>query len=176
MPRQDKKTSYLATAALLLALALIASYIDSLFSSLMPLPGVKLGLANIVVMFAFYNLSKPTAAVISLLRVVIVAMLFGNVASLLFSLCGAICSFTALLALFPFEKKGKLSKIGISIASAALHGAGQIIAAAALYGSYGIIYYLSYLLFASVPLGILTGALLIAVEKRIKSNVIQGRI
>ena len=159
----------LAYSALLLSLAMVLSYVDSLFSSLLPLPGLRLGLANIVIMFAFFKIGKIQSAVISFLRIALISMLFGNVSSFLFSVMGALCAYTALFSLSFFQDR--VSRIGISIASAAFHSIGQIFAACLIYGAAGLIYYLPYLLIMSLPLGVLTGTLLIITENKLSLKI-----
>lgn len=169
MQRQGKYNKKIAYSALLLSLAIVLSYVDSLFSSLLPLPGLRLGLANIVVMFAFFKIGKAPSAVISFLRIVLISMLFGNVSSFLFSVMGATCAYIALFSLSFFQDR--VSRIGISIASAALHSLGQIFAACLIYGTLGLVYYLPYLLIMSLPLGVLTGTLLIVTENKLSLKI-----
>ena len=159
----------LAYSALMLSLAIVLSYVDSLFSSLLPLPGLRLGLANIVIMFSFFKIGKLSSAVISFLRVVVISMLFGSVSSFFFSLMGALCSYIGLFALSFVQKYA--SRIGISIASAALHSIGQIFAACLIYGTVGLICYLPYLLIMALPLGVLTGTLLIVTENKLSLKI-----
>ena len=150
--------------AMLLASVLLLSYIEHLLLPYLFLPGVHLGLANVGIMYAFFRVSRMDAAVISLLRVFLMAMLFGSISSFAFSLCGAAFSYLAILSLSFLGER--VSRIGISVASAALHGTGQILAAAILYGTVGVFGYLPLLLLLSIPLGVLTGLLLILLEAR----------
>lgn len=152
--------------AMLLSAALLLSYIEHLLVPYLFLPGVHLGLANVGIMYAFFRIGRLDALCVSLLRVCLMAMLFGSLSSFLFSLFGAVLSYLAILLLSLLG--ARVSRIGISVASAALHGTGQILAAAILYGTFGVFGYLPLLLVLSLPLGIATGSLLILLEARTK--------
>ncbi len=145
----------------LLALAMICSYLEFLLpiGVLIPLPGVKLGLANVVITAIFFLQSPVDAAVVSLLRVLLSALLFGNPVSLLLSLSGALFAFLSMLAikrLFP----RRVSMIGVSVLAATGHHIGQILAAALLFDLGVMLAYLPLLLLAGVLTGGLTGLLL----------------
>ncbi len=149
----------LAYTGLLTALALIFSYLESFLPPPLPLPGFKLGLGNLVVLFAAYFLSLPHAALISLLRVLVTGLLFGSPTGFFFSLSGAAFAFLTLI----FSKKilGKrVTFIGVSALSAAAFNTGQLLAASLLYQSLSLLGYLAALLAASAILGALTGCLL----------------
>ena len=155
--------------AMLLAAVLLLSYIEHLLVPYLFLPGVHLGLANIGVMFAFFRIGKWDALGISLLRVFLMGLLFGSFSSFCFSLCGALCAYLIILLLSIFG--AHVGRIGVSVASAAMHGTGQIIAAALLYGTAGVFGYLPLMLLLSVPLGMATGVLLILLEARTKTLI-----
>ncbi len=165
--RGHMRTRALALSSCFLAIALIFSYVEMLLFP-MTFPGIKLGLANIVVMFAFFTVGKRHAVAVSYLRVVLSAILFGNASTLLFSFVGSTLSLAMLLLSVIMGKK--ISRMGVGIMSSAMHGVGQIIAAMIMYSSFGIIYYLPLLLITSVPLGIFSGVLLVLVEDRLKKH------
>ena len=121
-------TKKLALAAVLTALALGLSTLENLFpvSLLVPLPGIKLGLANIVTVFALYRLGAPFALAILVARCLLGAMFAGNVSALLFSLMGGVL---AMLVMILLRRAKRLSVYGVSIAGAAAHNIGQICAA-----------------------------------------------
>lgn len=156
----DRPTRRLAYGALLLALALLLSYIEHLVPLSFVLPGMKVGLPNVAVMYAFFHLDKRSAAVISFLRVLLGSLLFGSAASLFFSLLGAAFSYAVLLLL----SCAPLGRVGISVGCAAAHGTGQILAATVLYGT-SVISYLPYMLLAALPFGALCGLLLYMCER-----------
>ncbi len=155
-------TKKLTQTAILAALALALSLLERLLplSLVLPLPGVKLGLSNLVTLFALYTLGLPYAAAILLLRVVLGSVFSGSVTALLYSLVGGLLSLgtMALLKRFP-----GLSIYGVSVGGAAMHAAGQILAAALLLGSASVVWYLPALLGVSVLTGLLIGGLAAAV-------------
>lgn len=155
----------LATDALALSLALVLSYLESLVPLSFILPGLKLGLANVAVMFVFYQVGRVDAAAVSLLRVTVVALLFGSASSFLFALGGAVLSYLALLALSLLGRR--IGRVGLSVGAAAAHVTGQILAAILLWGTPGLLGYLPWLLLGSLPLGTLCGILLIFCEARL---------
>lgn len=149
-------THKLALCAVLAALALALSYMESMFPTafLIPLPGFKLGLANIVTVFALYYLGTVPAFAILITRCLLGAMFAGNVSALLFSLMGGILAM-AVMALL--HRLPGLSIYGVSIAGAAAHNIGQVGAAVVTLGSTVAIAYLPLLLIVSLFTGALTG-------------------
>ncbi len=147
-------TERLTRCAVLAALALAFSYLESMFPLPLPLPGVKLGLANIVTVFALYALGAAEAAAILLVRVLLGAMFAGNATALLYSLLGG---FSALLAMLLLRRCAPLSVYGVSVGGAAAHNCGQIGAALLLLGSAAPLAYLPALLLVSLFTGALTG-------------------
>lgn len=152
-----EKTRELALSAILVALAMGLSYLERLFplQLLIPLPGVKLGLANVVTMMALYFLGAKTAFAILLVRCLLGGLLGGNISGLAMSLGGGICAFAAmtLAKRLPF-----FSVYGVSVLGAAAHNTGQVLTAAALLYSIHTFAYLPFLLFVSIVSGFLTGA------------------
>lgn len=149
-------TKKLALAAVLTALALGLSTLENLFpvSLLVPLPGIKLGLANIVTVFALYRLGAPFALAILVARCLLGAMFAGNVSALLFSLMGGVL---AMLVMILLRRVKRLSVYGVSIAGAAAHNIGQICAAMLVLGGTAVLGYLPALLGVSLVTGALTG-------------------
>ncbi|MBQ9393196.1 MAG: Gx transporter family protein [Oscillospiraceae bacterium] len=147
------KTKKLTTLALLAAAAMILSYIESLLPGV-GIPGVKLGLANIAVMFALYRLGWREAAAVSLVRVIAVTLLFGSLAALLYSVAGALCSLGVMALL---RRTDRFSCAGVSVAGGVAHNAGQIIAAMLLLSTPGLMYLLPVLVLSGLGAGILTG-------------------
>ena len=150
------KTRELTLCAVLAALALALSYMESFFplALIVPLPGVKLGLANIVTLYALYALGFPSALAILLVRCTLGALFAGNASALLFSLLGGLA---ALLAMALLRKAKGLSIFGVSIAGAAAHNIGQVCAAMLTLGSGAPLYYLPFLLLVSLFTGALSG-------------------
>lgn len=157
-------TRRIAYDAAFLILALALSYLEVLLpiGAVIPIPGFKLGLANVVVMLVLWRVSATDAATVSALRVLIMGMLFGTPVSFLFSLCGAVLSFFTLL-LLRTASFGKVSFIGISVLSAAAHNLGQLLCAGAFFGFGVVTSYLPFLLVASAVFGTVSGAVINAV-------------
>ena len=149
-------TKNLALCAVLTALALGLSTLENLFpvSLVVPLPGVKLGLANIVTVFALYELGAVPALVILLARCGLGSLFAGNVSALLFSLLGGL---TAILVMIGLKRCRRLSIYGVSIGGAAAHNLGQMAAAVITLGSTMVLGYLPFLLAVSLVTGTLTG-------------------
>ncbi len=147
-------TKQLTLCALLAALALALSYVEGMFPAPLPLPGVKLGLANIVTLFALCALGAPYALAILLVRVLLGAMFAGNASALLYSLLGGLAAL-GVMALLVRAKR--LSVYGVSIGGAAAHQCGQVAAAIVTLGSLAPLAYLPALLVVSVFTGALTG-------------------
>lgn len=149
-------TKNIALCAVLTALALGLSTLENLFpvSLLIPLPGIKLGLANIVTVFALYWLGNVPALVILISRCTLGAMFAGNFSALLFSLLGGL---TAMVAMIALKHCRRLSLYGVSVGGAAAHNIGQICAAMITLGNTMVLGYLPVLLGVSLITGTLTG-------------------
>lgn len=160
----SRKVTY---AAILVALAMTFSYIEVLIPINVGLPGMKLGLANLVVLIGFYILKPQEVFFISLVRILLMGCLFGNGLSLMYSLSGGILSYLIMLLLKNI--KG-FSIVGISIAGGVSHNIGQILAAILIIQNNKIIYYLPPLMIA----GIITGVLIGFLAKRILPTVSKG--
>ena len=145
-------TKRLTTLAIMLSLALIFSYVEYLVPIPLPVPGIKLGLANIVIVFALYKMSAKDALILSVLRVVLTMALFGNPAMAMYSLSG---SLTSLLGMTLLKKAGCFSLIGVSLSGGALHNIAQVFVAAFVSGTAGVISYMAIL----IPVGMAVGAL-----------------
>jgi heptaprenyl diphosphate synthase len=166
-------THRLVNDALLLCAALMLSYLEAILplGAIIPLPGFRLGLAQLVVTLAFFRVGRTDAAVISAARVAIMGVLFGNAGSLWFSLCGAILSYLGLCAGYAWLRR-RCSYIGLGVLCAALHNTGQALAAATMFGAGILLSYLPILLVAAIPFGALGGVILNLALPRISS--IQG--
>ncbi len=149
-------TKQLTLCALLTALALALSYLENLFplALAVPIPGVKLGLANIITLFALYALGAGQALLILTARCLLGALFAGNLNALLFSLLGGFCAMGTMMVL---SRLPGLSIYGVSIGGAAAHGCGQTAAAMLTLGSGAPLYYLPVLLGVSLFTGALTG-------------------
>ena len=159
------KAKNVALYGLLIALALVLSYLESLVPLSFAVPGIKMGLPNIVVVFALYRLRWRDAAVISLIRVLLVSVLFGNVFSLAYSAAGAVLSLLVMLLL---KSTGKFSETGVSVAGAVAHNAGQILVAVFVLETGRLVYYLPVLCISGTVAGICIGLVSALLVKRIR--------
>ena len=150
-----------------LGLALILSYLEVLFpfSLFIPLPGFKLGLANVVVLWLAVNRRISDATIVSFSRVTIVSMLFGTPVSFWFSFVGAVFSLVVVIFL---RKDSRLSYVGVSVLSASAHNFGQLVAASVLFGLQTMLAYLPIMLLAAVIFGALCGFILNLIAPRIR--------
>ena len=147
--------------AMLLGAAMLLSYLESILplTFWIPLPGFKLGLPNVLITAVFVTVSPRDAAGISLCRILLMGLLFGNAVSLLFSLCGGLLAYVGLWLLARIGRR-YFSMIGISVGCATLHNVGQMLAAGVLFGMGVVHSYLPWLLLASLIFGTVTGILL----------------
>lgn len=148
-----KKTKRLVLLAMLTAVAMILSYVESLLPSV-GIPGVKMGLANIAVIFALFRFGWKEAAALSLVRVVLVSLLFGSFGAMLYSLAGAVLSL-AVMALL--RRIDRFSTVGISVAGGVAHNAGQILMAMLILQTKQLLGYLPVLAVSGIAGGVLTG-------------------
>ena len=172
MTKEHKKntsTYNIAMCGVHTALAMIFSYIESIIPVPIPVPGIKLGVANIAVITILYTLGIKEAVIINILRISLTAMLFGNLNSFLFSIAGAVLSMVTMIVL---KKIDSFSYIGVSVSGAIMHNVGQIIAAIFIMGSSAIIYYLPVLIIAGVITGIIIGIVSGIVVKYVKKGAV----
>ena len=148
-----KNTKRLVLLAMLTAVAMILSYVESLLPSV-GIPGVKMGLANIAVIFALFRFGWKEAAALSLVRVVLVSLLFGSVGAMLYSLAGAVLSLAVMARL---RRTDRFSTVGVSVAGGVAHNAGQILMAMLILQTRQLLGYLPVLAVAGIGGGILTG-------------------
>lgn len=144
----------IAEYGLMVALAMVLSYVEFLIPFSVAVPGVKLGLANIVVIFALYRLGISQAFIISLLRVLLMSFMFGNIFALMYSLSGAILS---LLIMITMKKTGRFTPLGVGAAGGVAHNIGQVLCAMVLLETREFIYYLPLLLISGTITGIIIG-------------------
>lgn len=159
----------LSLDAMLLSAAMTLSYIEAVLplSLIVPLPGAKLGLANVAVTLCFYMISPVDALIVSLTRVVLTSLLFGNISSFVFSLFGSLLAYGGMWLCRVL--KDKVSFYGISVLCAALHNTGQCIAGALLLYSFSIFSYLPLLLVFAVIFGLVTGAVITPLMRLFKN-------
>ncbi len=144
---------HVAYLGLLLTLALILSYVESLIPVFVSIPGVKLGLANLVVLICLYAYPSKYAFLISGMRVILAGLLFGSMFSILYSLTGA---FFSLIVMLFAKKVLKMGILGVSVLGGVFHNIGQLLVAIVVVSNYRIGYLFPYLLLS----GIITGAVI----------------
>ncbi len=158
-------TKRLATLSVIVATAIILSFVESRIPAFVAIPGVKVGLANIAVIFALYKLGIRDAVCVSLVRVVLISLLFGSVMSLWYSLGGAVLSFSAMLAM---KYLTPANTVSVSLTGGVAHNIGQILVACLVLDTNVLFYYLPFLLLSGVIAGIAVGLASALLIKRIK--------
>ncbi len=162
---RNKKTLQLTTMAFIIAFAMILSFIESRIPAFVAIPGVKVGLANIAVIFTLYKLGIKEAVTVSIIRVLLISMLFGSPVSLIYSVCGATLSLGAMILL---KKLTPLTEVTISVTGGVMHNVGQIAAASFMLSTNVVVYYLPFLLVSGTVAGIVVGIASAILIKRIK--------
>lgn len=145
-----------AKCGLLIALAMVFSYVEVLIPFNFGIPGIKLGLANLIVVVGFYSMKTTDVIAVSLVRIFLSGLLFGNLMSILYSLSGGILSIIVMLLL---KRLHKFSIVGVSIAGGVFHNIGQIIVAMLILENFAVAVYLPPLLLAGTITGMLIGIL-----------------
>lgn len=150
------------------ALALIFSYIETLIPIQLGIPGVKLGLANLIIVIALYKISLKETYLLSVTRVVLSGFMFGNMFAILYSLAGGLLSLTVMAIL---KKTGGFSVMGVSIAGGVSHNVGQLIVAMIVIETFSVAYYIPVLLIAGLITGMIIGIAANETLKRIKELI-----
>ena len=152
MTNKAKTTAFIG---LFTALALILAYVEAILPPLFSaIPGIKMGLPNLIIVFLLYRRGPITAFVVSLLRILLVSILFGNVMALIYSLAGGVLSLVTMIVL---RRLGFLSTVGVSVAGGVTHNIGQILAAMVLLETAELGYYLAVLTVTGTIAGVLIG-------------------
>lgn len=143
-----------AMYGMFLAVALVVSYLESLLPLFVAVPGVKLGIANAVIMLVLYRLGARPALILSVLRVVLAALLFSGLFTMLYSLAGALCSLFGMILL---KKTDAFSPVGVSVVGGVLHNAGQLLVAMLVMEQEALAFYFPVLLVSGVVSGVVIG-------------------
>lgn len=151
--------------AFIIAFAMILSFLESRIPAFVAIPGVKVGLANIAVIFTLYKLGVKEAITVSIIRVLMIAMLFGSAVSLIYSVCGAILSLASMILL---KKLTPLTEVAISVTGGVMHNVGQIAAASFMLSTNVVVYYLPFLLVSGTIAGVVVGIASAILIKRVK--------
>lgn len=148
------------------ALALIFSYIETLIPFSFGIPGIKLGLANLLTVILLYKRNAKEALLLSVVRIILSGFLFGNLFSIVYSLAGGILS---LFVMTMLKKTEDFSVMGVSTAGGISHNVGQLLVAMAVVETYRVGYYFPVLLIAGLVTGLLIGITANEVLKRLKN-------
>ncbi len=157
-------TKNVAFLGLFVALAFVLSYIEFLLPLNIGIPGAKIGIANLAVMVTLYTIGEKNAIALSVIRVVLVGLTFGNVSMMMYSLAGAALS---LLAMLIAKRTTKLSMSGVSVLGGVFHNVGQIVVAMLVLETDALFYYLPFLIVIGTITGVVIG---------IVSNLITVRV
>ncbi|MCI8858821.1 MAG: Gx transporter family protein [Lachnospiraceae bacterium] len=158
-------TKKIAYTGMFTALAFVFSYIESLLPINIGIAGVKLGLANLVVIVALYLTSVKAACILSLVRIVLTGFTFGNPASMIYSLAGGTLS----LGVMVLAKKFKFFSVtGVSVLGGVFHNIGQILVAIVVVETASLLYYLPILILSGTVAGVLIGILASVIIKHLE--------
>ncbi len=158
------KPKSIALLGICAALAMVLSYVESFIPVSFAVPGIKLGLANIAVIFALYKLGAKEAVLVSLVRIVWIAILFGNVLTLAYSVAGAALSLTLMILL---KRADRFSVVGVSVVGGIMHNTGQILVAMLIMETAQIVYYLPVLCISGIAAGVAVGVVSALLVKRV---------
>lgn len=163
----QSKAKRVATLGILVALAMIFSFVEAKVPVFVAIPGMKLGITNIVVVCALYLLGTKEAGVINAVRIVLMAILFGTIVSLWYALAGGMLS---LLVMVILKRTNKFSIVTVSILGAIAHNVGQIIVAMILVNTTHIVWYLCVLWLTGIVAGAVIGLLSATIVKRLNKK------
>lgn len=165
--KQAAAASRVAMAAMMAALALIFSYIEAIIPFNIGIPGVKLGIANLVVLTSLYTLGFRYTLSINAIRILVAGLLFNGFFGALYSLAGGLLSLFVMVLL---KKTGLFSTVGISMAGGVAHNLGQLLVAAALVSTGKLFFYFPVLLFSGLISGVLIGIVTYLILKRLPGD------
>ncbi len=148
------RTKNIAYMGVLTSVALILSYLERLLPPIVPVPGVKLGLANLAVLTAMYLLSNKSGLYLSIIKCTAVAILFGGLSSFMYSTMGALFSYTFM---YLFRKMRVFTVVGVSIIGGVMHNLGQITMAIIIIGNIKLLYYFPILIISGIISGVAIG-------------------
>ena len=149
-------TKRIANISMLIALAIIFSYVEVLIPISIGIPGIKMGLANIVIVIALYSLNLGDVWMISIIRIFIIGIMFGNFMSIAYSLSGAVVSLTIMAII---KKSNILGIMGTSIIGGVSHNIAQLLVAMFVVSNKVVLYYMPVLIIAGVITGAMIGIL-----------------
>ncbi|MGI6211338.1 MAG: Gx transporter family protein [Anaerovoracaceae bacterium] len=160
----------LTTSAMLTAVALIFAYIEAIIPFSVGVPGVKLGLANLVILIALYEMNFRYAMAVNLLRIFLSSLLFNSIFAMLYSLAGGVLS---LIVMALLKRTGKFSMIGVSMAGSVTHNFGQILVASFVVSNLRMFLYFPILVFSGIAAGIAIGFVAVILDARLPKSLFQ---
>ena len=155
----------IAFLGLFVALAFVLSYIEFMLPLNIGIPGAKIGIANLAVMVTLYTVGEKNAIALSIIRVVLVGLTFGNISMMMYSLAGAALSLFAMLIA---KRIGKFSMTGVSVLGGVFHNVGQIIVAMLVLETRSLFYYLPFLIIIGTITGVVIGIVSSLITIRVK--------
>lgn len=162
------RTKRLTMSAMFATLALIFTYVEVLIPYNLGVPGVKLGLANLVIIIALYEMDFKYAMTINIIRIMLSGLLFAGVFAMLYSLAGGVLS---LIVMWALKKTGKFSMIGVSMAGGVIHNMGQLLVAAFVVSNLRMFVYFPILVFSGIAAGICIGIVSYIIDQRVPKQL-----
>ncbi len=157
-----RRTAYMGV---FLAFALILSYVETLIPFYFGVPGIKLGLTNLIIVVLLYEWGVKEALCISMLRILLTGFLFGNMFSILYSLAGGLCSF---LVMYLLKKCRLFHVVTVSVCGGITHNIAQLVLASFIVENYGVFFYAPVLLFSGIITGLIIGILAAEIIRRME--------
>ena len=165
--KNNKKTPavLVAQSGVLIALALVFSYVEHLIPIPTPVPGIKIGLANLVSLTGLFFLNPVQVFVILVARIILAGLMFGNLSTIIYSLAGGVVSF---IVMYMFKRLKLFSALGISMLGGVFHNLAQLCVACIILNSTSLLMYLPVLIIAGTVSGILIGTVTELVSKSVR--------
>lgn len=173
MQSRTERTRRLTLSAMFATLALIFTYVEVLIPYNLGIPGVKLGLANLVILIALYRMDIRYALMIDLIRILLAGLMFSGLFAMLYSLAGGMIS---LLVMALLQRTGKFSMIGVSMAGGVSHNFGQLLVAALVVTNARMFVYFPVLVFSGIAAGIGIGVIAYIINRKLPSQLFKGGI
>lgn len=166
--KNSLRTKRLAISSMFATLALIFSYVEAIIPFSVGIPGIKLGIANLVIIIALYEMNFKYAFTINVLRILIAGLLFNGVFGALYSLAGGLLS---LLVMWLLKKTNLFSMVGVSMAGGVAHNMGQLLVAALIVSNLKMFLYFPILMFSGIVSGIMIGIVAYVIDKKIPKSL-----
>ncbi len=164
---EHNKTKHMVMISIMTAIAIILHYVEGLFPLPVVIPGIKLGLSNVVSLIALYLFGPSSAIIIMILRVLMTSFLYSGLSSVIFSLSGGVAALSLMIAIWKLRDKG-FSIVSASVAGGMFHNVGQILAASFVLGTPTVLSYLPVLIISGIITGFATGMLSSLLIPRLK--------